>query len=159
MRSLFLVGAKLLGIYLILDGLVEGMLLMGGNVAMAPYATQIAISCTVKLMAGTALAFFTGIVAMGLRMPESMAEPVPTFNYRTGLEIGIVLLGVFELFGALPQAILRMIDFSQQISRTRDPFDMVSVEVLRVGLALAMIGFAHRIAVFLERVNRHSSGP
>ena len=52
-----------------------------------------------------------------------------------------------------------MIDFSQQISRTRDPYDIVSVEVLRVGLAVAMIGFAHRIAVFLERVNRHSSGP
>jgi hypothetical protein len=159
MRSLFLVGAKLLGIYLILDGLVEGTLLMSGNVAMAPYATQIAISCTVKLMAGTALAFFTGLVAMGLRIPEPMMEQVPTLNYGTGLEVGIVLLGVFELLVALPSAIMRMIDFSEQFARTRNPYDIVSVEVLRVALGLAMVGFAHRIAFFLERVNRHSSGP
>ena len=98
-------------------------------------------------------------MATGLRIPESIAEQVPTFNYRTGLEIGIVLLGVFELLVALPSAIMRMIDFFRQISRTRDPYDIVSIEVLRVALAVAMIGFAHRIAVFLERVNRHSSGP
>jgi hypothetical protein len=159
MRSLFLVGAKLLGIYLILDGLVEGMLLMSGNMAMAPYATQIAISCTVKLMAGTALAFFTGIVAMGLRIPESMAEPVPALNYQTGLEVGIVLLGLWQLLSALPRAIMRVVDFSQQISRTRDPFDFVHVDLLHVALAVALIGFAHQIAVFLERVNRQSSGP
>ena len=60
MRSLFLVGAKLLGIYLILDGLIEGMLLMSGNVAMAPFATQIAVSCAVRLMAGTAACLFHG---------------------------------------------------------------------------------------------------
>jgi hypothetical protein len=159
MRPLFLVGAKLLGIYLILDGLIEGMLLMSGNAAMAPFVTQVAVSCAIRLMAGTALAFFTGIVAMGLRIPEPIAEQVPTLNFRTGLEVGIVLLGMFELLVALPSAIMRMIDFSQQFSRTRDPYDIVSVEVLRVALAVAMIGFAHRIAVFLERVNRQSSGP
>jgi formate-dependent nitrite reductase membrane component NrfD len=159
MRSLFLVGAKLLGIYLIVDGLIEGLMLMSGNAAVAPYAVQIASSSTVRLMAGTALVFFTGIVAIVVRIPQPNAEQVPVLTYQTGLEVGIVLLGLYQLVVALPSALMRMIDFSQQISRTRDPYDIVSIEVLRVALAVAMIGSAHRIAVFLERVNRHSSGP
>jgi hypothetical protein len=159
MRPLFLVGAKLLGIYLILDGLIEGLLLMDGTAAVDPWSTQIAVSTAVNLIAGTALVFFTGLVATGLRIPPSLAESLPDWNYRTGLETGIVLLGVFELLVALPQAIMRMIDYHEQFSRTRDPLDIVSVEVLRVVAGLLMVLFAHRIAGLVERVNRHSSGP
>jgi len=157
MRSLFLVGAKLLGLYFILEGLIEGMMLANANTA--PYATQIAVSCTLKLIAGTVLAFFTGIVALGLRVSEPFTEQVPTLNYRTALEVGMVLLGLWELLSTVPRVLVRVADFSQQISRTRNPFDLLNVEVLRLLLAIALVCFAHRIAVFLERVNRHSSGP
>lgn len=159
MRPLFLVGAKLLGICLILNGLIEGLLLIDGTVAVAPFSTQIAVSSAVSLIAGTALVFFTGIVATVLRIPQALAESLPDWNYRTGLEVGMLLLGVFELLVALPQAIMRMIDYHQQFSRTRDPLDIVSVEVLRVVVGVLMVFFAHRIAGLLERVNRHSSGP
>jgi hypothetical protein len=154
MHQLFAVGAKLLGIYFITDGLIEACVLT--HLSTSPFAPQIAISCLVKLTAGTALAFFTGVVAKGLRVEEP-ADQTPSLSYRSALEVGILLLGLLQLLLLLPQAIRHVTDYSQQFTRTRNPFDLLSVETVGLAVPLVMLLFAHRIAAFLERVNRHSS--
>ena len=83
---------------------------------------------------------------------------MPTISYRSALEVGILLIGLFELFNILPRALMRWIDFSQMIVLTRLS-DVLSVETFAVLAAVLMILFAHRIAGFLERVNRRPSEP
>jgi sterol desaturase/sphingolipid hydroxylase (fatty acid hydroxylase superfamily) len=158
MQPLFMVGAKLLGIYLIINGLIEAVVLANPSIA-GPFVAQIAASCFVSLMAGTALAFFTRFVAKVLGVPEQPADQLPTLSYQSALEVGIVLLGLLQLALVLPRLVMHFADYYQQIWRMRNPFDLLSLQTVGAAAALAMVFFAHRIAAFLERVNRHSSGP
>ena len=157
MYQLFMVGAKLLGIYLIVDGLVEAAMLPTGGPG--AFGSQVAVACCLHLVIGTLLAFGTGIIAKALRVHEEFDGEMPTISYRSALEVGILLIGLFELFNILPRALMRWIDFSQMIVLTRTLSDVLSVETFAVLAAVLMILFAHRIAGFLERVNRRPSEP
>ena len=156
MYQLFMVGAKLLGIYQIIGGLIQAFMMVNSAVA-APYGTQLAIACLINLSSGTILAFFTGIVAKGLRVPEQPADQTPSLSYRSGLQIGIVLLGLYQAITVLPRLILRLDDLSGQTVWTRSPFDFVGQEFIGFVAALLLVIFADRIAGLLERLSRRSS--
>jgi hypothetical protein len=157
MYQLFMVGAKLLGVYQIISGLLEAFMMV--NSAAAPYGTQLAIACFVNLSSGTVLAFFTGVVAKGLRVPEQPADQTPSLSYRPALQIGIVLLGLYQVITVLPRLFARLDDLSGQTVWTRRPFDIVGQDFIGFVAALILVIFAHRIAGLLERVSRQASDP
>jgi hypothetical protein len=157
MYQLFMVGAKLLGLYLVVNGLVQAAVLSTSG--RGPVSTQFALAVCLYLVAGTLLAFGTGIIAKALRVHEEFDGETPTISYRSALEVGILLIGLYELFNTLPRALMRWIDFSQMIVLTRSPSDFLSIETFAVLAAVLMLLFAHRIAAFLERVNRRPSEP
>jgi len=156
MYQLFMVGAKLLGIYQIIGGLIEAFIMVN-SAAAAPYGTQLAIACFVNLSSGTVLAFFTGIVAKGLRVPEQPADQTPSLSYRPALQIGIVLLGLYQVITTLPRLLVRLNDLLGQTVWTRSPFDFPGQEFIGFVAALLLVIFAHRIAGLLERVSRQAS--
>jgi hypothetical protein len=157
MYPLFMVGAKLLGIYLIVNGLVQVAVLTTAN--RGPVGTQFAMACCLYLMSGTLLAFGTGIVARVLRVHEEFDGETPTISYSSALEVGILLIGVYELFNTLPRALARWVDFSQMIVLTRAPSDFLTFETFAVAASVLMLRFAHRIAALLERANRRPPEP
>jgi len=156
MKPLFVVGAKLLGIYLIIDGLIGVFLLakLGGSDL---YVVQIAVSCLVDLIAGTALTFFTDFVAKGVRIRESADQP-PNVSFRNALEVGIILLGLVQIVSLVPRTAQRWSEYLQD-ARIRSATDLVGMDTVALGACLLMIVFAHKIAAVLERVNGHPPGP
>jgi hypothetical protein len=156
MKPLFVVGAKLLGIYLIINGLIEIFVLAnfgGAN----PYATQLAVSCLIQLIAGTALAFFIEIVATGVRIRDLGDQP-PNVSIRNGLEVGIILLGLFQLLSILPRIVVRLSEYLTE-ARIRSAADLLGLDALALAACLLMIVFARRIAAVLHRANGHQPGP
>lgn len=164
MYQIFIVGAKLLGIHLIITALIEGFILVNAvNASFAPgfglRPGAIAIACLLTLSAGTALAFFTGTVAKVLRVEEHTSEPLPVLSLQPALEIGIVLLGLLQFLVFLPQTVRHALDYSQQFTLTRNPADLLSGEAVGCLAALVLVCFARRIAGLIARVNRPSPGP
>lgn len=157
MYQLFMVGAKLLGVYQIVEGLIQAAMLTTSRAA--TFGPQLALSCFMNLMIGTILAFFTGFVARAVRIREEFDGQPPSISYRSALEVGILLIGLFELLSAVPRVAVRWMDYSRQISMTRDPSDLLNLETLGLLGGILMLVFARRIAAFLERVNRRASGP
>jgi hypothetical protein len=155
MKPLFFVGANLLGIYLIINGLIEVLVLVNQGGA-NPFAVQIAISCSVKLIAGTALTFFTEFIAKGVRIPESVDQP-PAVSFRNALEVGIILLGLMELVSLVPRMVQRLSEYLQD-ARIRPAADLLGMDTVALAACLLMIFFAHRIAAILGRVNQHPPG-
>jgi uncharacterized membrane protein HdeD (DUF308 family) len=156
MHAIFIVGAKLLGIFFVINGLIEASMLANPRAA-GPFANQLALSCFIKLSAGTALAFFTGIIATGLRIQEQPADQLPRLSYRSALQVGIVLLGLYELMAVLPRVVARLTDYSKQTAWTRSPSDFLSQELIGFVAAMLLVFLAHRIAGLLERVSRQAS--
>jgi hypothetical protein len=101
MQQLFLVGGKLLGIYFLVSGLVQGVFhVAGGNHILASNYALVATG-SVQLIAGIALAFFTRPVlnVVGLREIDPTA---PRISPRSALEVGCVLLGLMEFLRFAP---------------------------------------------------------
>ena len=124
-----------------------------------PFGPQIGVACFVHFVAGTFLAFGTGMIAKALRIREEFDGQAPAISYRSALEVGILLIGLLEFLNALPRVVVQWIDFSQMIVLTRTPADLLNLETFGLLGAVLMLVFAHRIAAFLERVNRRPSGP
>ena len=93
MYRLFMVGAKLLGIYQIIEGLIQAAMLTTPRGA--AYAPQLVPSCFLNLMIGTALAFGTGFIAKAVRIREEFDGEAPSISYRSALQVGIVLISLF----------------------------------------------------------------
>lgn len=157
MYPLFMVGAKLLGIFFVLNGLIEAAVLTSQT--RAAFGPQLAIACFLHFMAGTFLTFGTGFVAKVVRIHEELDGESPAISYRSALEVGILLIGVFEFLNFLPRTAVRWFDFSQMIVLTRTLSDLVNPETFGLLGAVLLLLFAHRIAGLLERVNRRPSGP
>jgi hypothetical protein len=157
MYQLFMAGAKLLGIYLVISGLTEAAMLTSASGSL--YMQQLAIACCLHFMIGTFLALGTRFVARAVRIHEEFDGETPTISYRSGLEVGILLIGLLSFMNALPPAVGRWIDFSQMIVRTRELSELFNMQTLALLGSVLMLVFAHRIAALLERVNRRPSGP
>jgi hypothetical protein len=155
MNSLFVVGAKLLGIYVIINGVIEIFVLANLGRA-SPYAAQLAASCLINLGAGTALTFFTEFVATAVRIPES-ADPPPNVPMRNALEVGIILLGLLQVLSVLPRAIQRLSDYLEG-ARLRSAADLLDPIILAPAGYLLLVLFARRIAAVLARANGHQPG-
>ncbi len=97
----------------------------GSNtVATAPFATQIAISCTRQTDGGDGARLFhgdrrDGAADVRVEPAEPGAEPL-TYRIRIGGR-ALCCLVCLQLLLLLPQAIRAVTDYSQQISRTREP--------------------------------------
>jgi hypothetical protein len=157
MYQLFMVGAKLLGIYQIIEGLIQAAMLTTPRGA--AYAPQLVPSCFLNLMIGTALAFGTGFIAKAVRIREEFGGEAPSISYRSALEVGIVLISLLEILSVLPRVAVRWMEYSQLIAQTRSPAELLNKETIGLLAAIALLFFAHRIAAFLERVNRPPSAP
>jgi hypothetical protein len=157
MYQLFMVGTKLLGFFLIVNGVIEaGLLTTSGP---GSYGPQIAVASCVHFIMGTFLALCTGFVAKAARIPENLDGQPPVISYRAALEVGILLIAVLEILSTLPVVLLQWFDFAQMIARTREPNTLVTRETLGLLGSVLLLVFAHRIAAFLERVNRRPSDP
>src|SRR5262249_32190049 len=122
MRRLFMVGAKLLGIYLVLEGIVTALMmfqpgLIGGMSGPSRMTGYVAVICFVYFIAGTILTFFTAAVAAAARIPD-FDDETPQISIRAALEVGIDLIGLFKLLTVLPQLALQI---EQLISTGRSP--------------------------------------
>jgi hypothetical protein len=156
MKPLFIVGAKLLGIYLIINGMIELFALAnrGGGF---PYAAQLAVSCLIQLIAGTALVFFTEIVATAVRIRDFGDQP-PNVSMRQALEVGIILLGLIQLLSILPRIVVLLSEYLTQ-ARIQSGANLLGLDALALAACLLMIVFARKIAAVLYRANGHQSDP
>jgi len=160
MYALFMVGAKLLGLYFIFCGALQVLMLNRmGSAAMSPFFLETVIACVFWMGIGILLAFFTGLVAKAVRIQDKPADQTPMVVYAPALEVGIILLGLWQILSQLPRVIVRVTDYLQEIARSRDTINLFNVETIGLVAAISLVLFAHRIAALLERFNRHSSGP
>ncbi len=157
MYRLFLIGAKIAGIFLIVDGAIEAGALVASN--RGAYGPQISWACFLHLFAGTLLAFWTGLVAKAVRIPEDFDGETPSISYRSALEVGIVLIALFEILRFLPRVVMHWAELPILIGQVRTPADLVSPESVGVLAALILLFFAHSIAAVLERRHNPPSHP
>jgi hypothetical protein len=157
MYRLFMPGAKLLGIYLVIQGLIEAAVLMSPGPR--AFGDQIAVACFVHFMIGTLLAFGTGFVAKAVRIHEEFDGETPAISYRSALEVGILLIGLLRVLDTLPRVIARWLEFPHLTLGILEPGNLLNPETYELIGAVLLLVFAHRIAALLERVNRRPSGP
>ncbi len=155
MFQVFMVGAKLLGMYLIVNGAIEAGALMSPT--RAAYGPQIALASFIHLTSGTILAFCTGFVAKAVRIRDDFDGEAGPMSYRSALEVGIVLISLFEILSLLPRVVMRWNDAT--VLMTRNTADLLNPETIGLLAAVITLLFAHRIAAFLERVHRRPSDP
>src|SRR5579872_5156855 len=137
MYRLFLIGAKIAGIFLIVDGAIEAGVLVSSN--RGAYGPQIAFACFLHLFAGTLLAFWTGFVAKAVRIREDFEGETPSISYRSALEVGMVLIALFELLRLLPRVAMHWNDLSALIAQVRTPADLISPESVGVLAAVLLL--------------------
>jgi hypothetical protein len=156
MYRLFMVGAKLIGIYLLFNGVIQAALVTSARASAFP---QLSVSCFVCFMAGSFLTFCTGFVAQAARVREDFGEQTPVISPGSALEVGILLIGLFEFVNNLPRVIARWTGPSHLFALTPTPADVSNLDTLGLLASALMLVFAHRIAAFLVRVNQRPSGP
>jgi hypothetical protein len=157
MYRLFMVGTKLLGIYLLFNGVIQAALVTSAKGGL--YGDQLSVSCFVCLMAGGFLTFCTGFVAQAVRVREDSDEQTPVISPGSALEVGILLIGLFEFVNNLPRVIARWTGPSHLFALTPTPADVSNLDTLGLLASALMLVFARRIAAFLLRVDQRPSGP
>ena len=170
MKQLFMVGAKLLGIYWIAQGLY---IVLNYSKALQSYALQVqfmhsthrswghlqwfwvlltAILALVPLVIGISLTFFTRRIAAHLRT-DGLPEETTPISKTSLLGIGIVLLGLQTFLQSAPGTVG---DIQYYLSPnfgqppTAFPWDRVLILVC-AGL---MVVYAEKIAVFILSLHR-----
>ncbi len=156
MYRLFMVGAKLLGIYLLLNGVIQAFFVT--STQGAAYH-QYSVSCFGCLIAGSLLTFCTGFVAKAARVREDFDEQTHKVSPQSALEVGILLIGLFEFLNTLPRVIAQWTGPSHLFSMSPTPADVSNQDTLGLLASALLLVFAHRIAAFLVRVNHRPPDP
>lgn len=114
MRNLFLVGAKLLGIFFFFWAITAFSQVISGLAAFRytaetehagiwPYVAALIFSFLLNLGLGIILVFSTEKIADILKIPDAASDTAATFSQY--VRIGIVLIGVYILSVAAPDVI------------------------------------------------------
>jgi hypothetical protein len=148
MKSLFLVGAKLLGLYFLIAALIETFAFANFS-KMNPYAGQIAVSCLIKFFAGITLAFFTELVAKAVRIPDFPDER-PTISVRDALEVGIILVVLLQLPALIVMTFQRVKEYLE-FARTQPTTTLLAWDTVALAGCLLAIVFARKLAALLYR--------
>ena len=160
MRNVFLVAAKLLGVYsiyralsaLVALGYIPGSMSQPGfNIA--AYLGVRFLSALIFFMFGYILAFRTSWVADIVHVAAS-DDDLPTFTDRSALNVGVILVGVFNVVARFPNLLIMisMYDSRQPLSWLLLP----AGEVVGLILGVFLIFYSRTVVDVICRGNKRA---
>jgi hypothetical protein len=169
MRNLFIVGAKLMGLYFLLTDLIALMhysisaliLSMNGNLSQLEAINQISIYIymfaapfVLHVAAGLLLLFRTNWLAKVLLIPD---VPQPHVDARNVLQVGIILLGFYMMIVGIPGVLsylMQLIQMNAQggfSSIVRFDWNAILPNAVRIVMGTCLILTSQKLSTLIMR--------
>jgi hypothetical protein len=160
MKRHFIVGAKLLGLYFLCEGIVSAAYFLtaaaghGLKGTMSGLVAAFVINSLSHFVVGLVLLFFTNTIAHLVGIWEQPANEA-SISYESALEIGIILIGMLKFVSFVPMVASELQNALGQFPSAVRPIEAGQIAGLVVSLVL--IFAARPVARVMMRVGRSFS--